>query len=153
MIGRATAGKAAVFTEQKLSSGEVLRYVTGDVFLADGSALWQHPVVPDISLNVHDQTEKGALVLIGHHGVLDVIQEDPERHRMSEAALVQGDDPEWDEYLASLKKKPFLLTLPTIHDVVLISALDSLKAIRLSQRHETTSTDASTPQAASTSIQ
>ncbi|MCE0485078.1 MAG: S41 family peptidase [Methylacidiphilales bacterium] len=143
VMGRASAGKAAVFAEAKLSSGQVLRYLTENITLGDGQPMWQHPVTPDISLTVHDQMEKGALVLIGHHGIQDVIQEYPQRHRMSEAALVQGDDPEWDDYLASLKKKPFLLALPTIHDVVLISALDSLKAIRLSQQHETAPTTTS----------
>jgi hypothetical protein len=73
-------------------------------------------------------------VLIKDNHILDVIQESPERHRLSEATLVQGQDPEWDDYLASLEQKPFLLSLPVIHDVVLITALDSLKAIQLSQR-------------------
>jgi hypothetical protein len=83
---------------------------------------------------VDDHTEKAALTLIKDNQILDVIQESAERHRMSEASLVQGQDPEWDDYLASLEGRPVLLSLPVIHDVVLISALDSLKAIRLSQR-------------------
>lgn len=153
VMGRATSGKAAIYGEQKLSSGQILRYVESDVLLANGDSLWNHPVTPDISLTVHDQTEKGALILIAHKGILDVIQEDPARHRMSEASLVQGDDPEWDDYLASLKKKPFLLSLPAIHDVVLISAIDSLKAIQLSQRHEIPSAGSSGQPSASASIQ
>ena len=52
---------------------------------------------------------------------------------MSEASLVQGQDPEWDDYLSSLEKGPVLLSLPHIHDPVLIAALDSLRAIRFSQ--------------------
>jgi len=132
LIGRETSGKGAVFKEQKLSSGKVLRYITTRVFQADGTDLWNHPIVPDIALTVDDRTEKGALVLIRNNRILDVIQESAERHRLSEASLVEGQDPEWDDYLISLKNKPVLLSLPLIHDVVLITALDSLKAIRLS---------------------
>jgi len=153
VVGRATSGKGAVFQEQKLSSGNVLRYVAAHVYQADGADIWNHPVEPDIALSVDDHTEKAALVLIKDKHILDVIQESTERHRMSEVSLVQGQDPEWDAYLTFLEKRPVLLSLPIIHDVVLISALDSLKAIRLSQRPlpAQTRVDASPP--ASSSMQ
>ena len=109
--------------------------------------------MPDISLPVNDRTEKGALILIAHHDVLDVIGESPDRHLMSEAALIQGEDPEWDSYLASLEKKPVLLSLPVIHDEALISALDSLKAIQVSQRHSETSTQTALASPTTTSVQ
>jgi Peptidase family S41 len=133
VVGRPTRGDAAVFEEQKLSSGQVLRFAVENITLADGTPLWGHPVTPDISPTVDDRAEKGALILIRNNHILDVLQESAERHRMSEASLVQGQDPEWDDYLASLEQKPVLLSLPIIHDVVLVSALDSLKAIRFSQ--------------------
>jgi hypothetical protein len=164
VVGRPTAGKMGRFEEQKLTSGEILRYFISPVwhlppdavvtFPAHHSLPWGQPVKPDIALTVDDRTEKGALVLIKDNQILDVIGESPERHRMSEASLVQGEDPEWDDYLASLERKPVLLSLPVIHDVVLISALDSLKAIRLSQRPSPpvqATADASPP--ASTSVQ
>jgi hypothetical protein len=74
---------------------------------------------------------------------------------MSEASLVEGQDPEWDDYLASLKQQPVLLSLPIIHDVVLITALDSLKAIRLSQSPlpAQTTASASTSPPAPSSVQ
>jgi len=153
LVGRETRGQAAVFAEQKLSSGQILRFAVQNVFQADGTPLFGHPVVPDISLNVDDHSEKAALVLIKDNHVSDVIQESPERHRLSEATLVQGQDPEWDDYLASLEKRPVLLSLPVIHDEVLISALDSLKAIRLSQRTLPTDPTANASLPASSSIQ
>ena len=134
VVGTATAGRGAAFGELKLSSGKTLRFVADHVRLADGSDPWNHPVTPDIALTIDDHAEKAALMLIKDNRIDDVIGESPERHRLNEAALVQGQDPEWDAYLDSLEKKPFLLSLPVIHDTVLISALDSLKAIRLSQR-------------------
>jgi len=112
------------------------------------------PVIPDIALTVDDRAEKGALTLIKDNHILDVIQESAERHRMSEAFLVEGEDPEWDDYLASLEQKPVLLSLPIIHDAVLIRALDSLKAIRLSQRSLPVQVQAdASPPASSSSVQ
>jgi len=134
VVGRETSGWAAVFAEQKLFTGQILRFAVEAITLTDGTPLFGHPVVPDISPAVDDHAEKAALTLIKDNQILDVIGESPERHRMSEASLVQGQDPEWDDYLASLERRSVLLSLPVIHDVVLISALDSLKAIRLSQR-------------------
>jgi hypothetical protein len=152
VVGASTAGKGAAFSELKLSCGETLGYVTDHVYLADGTDLWGHAVVPDISPTVNEQSERGALILIGHHNVLDVIGESPDRHLMSEAALIQGVDPEWDAYLASLEKKPVLLSLPIIHDEALISALDSLKAIQVSQRHVEPATTIETAPPTSTAI-
>ena len=134
VIGRPTAGKAAIFEKLTLTNGQVLRYAVSDISLADGTQLWGHAINPDVNLTINERSEKGALVEIKHNNVLDVIGESPDRHLMSEAALIQGIDPEWDAYLASLEKKPVLLSLPIIHDEALITALDSLKAIRVSQK-------------------
>ena len=154
VVGRATSGKAADFAEQKLSTGQVLRFAVARVRLADGADLWNHPVVPDISLTVNDQTEKAALNLIGQNGVLDVIREASERRRMSEAALVQGDDPEWDEYLEAHEKKtkPLHPAAAPVQDVVLINALDSLKAIEVSQRRAAPSSGGETAPDAPSSV-
>ena len=95
-----------------------------------------HILVPDIALSTNDSAEKAALALIDRGQILDVIGEAAERHRMNEAALVQGDDPEWDAYLASMEKNSAdgRLKLPTVRDPVLIAALDSLKAIEVTLR-------------------
>ena len=165
VIGRATAGKMGVFEEQKLSSGQVLRYFVSPVgSKVDPTAVfqisqhplpWNQPVTPDIDVAVNDRTEKGALMLIRDNHILDVIQESAERHRMNEAALVQGQDPEWDDYLASLEKKSddHYMTLPPIHDAVLIRALDSIKAILVSQRRPLSPSQTETPPEAPTSVQ
>jgi hypothetical protein len=129
VVGRTTAGSG--FEEDKLSSGLVLRFAV-PLASAPGDTMMR-PVVPDLALAVDDHNEKAALTLIRDEHVLDVIEESAPRARMSEASLVHGQDPEWDAYLASLEKGPVLLSLPRIHDPVLITALDSLRAIRLSQ--------------------
>jgi len=119
-----------------LGAGQVLSYEVMTVVLSDGTQLAKHPVIPDLSPKIDAQAERGALILIKDNHLLDVIQESPERHLMSEASLVNGDDPEWNAFVASLEKKgdDHYMTLPPIRDTVLIEAIDSLKAIRLSQR-------------------
>ena len=156
VVGQATAGQVAAFAEAPLSSGQMLRYRTTpdpqhDPLMAfrfrDEKPVWGQPVMPDVTPNVDDHNEKAALVLIGDNRIDEVIGESPARHRMSEAALLKNQDPEYDNYLASLEDKPVLLSLPVVHDAALIAALDSLKAIRVSQ------IDAPAPPAASETSQ
>ena len=154
VIGHATMGKAAIFTEEKLSSGRSLRYVSAQISLPNGMELWSHPVAPDIGLTLDEPNEKSALALIGQHRVLDVICEVARRHRMSEAFLVQGENPELDDYLTSREKKTDASTAgkPAVQDIALIDALDSLKAIRWSQRW-TASASGTAPPTESSSVQ
>jgi hypothetical protein len=128
-IGRWTAGNGALFEIHPLPSGLVLGYVAGEVTMADGTPLWRAAVSPDIGLMVDPVREQTVLDLIGQGKILDVIRESAGSHRLSEAALVQGEDPAVDAYLVPAAKQP---AVP--QDSSLVTALDSLKAIRLSQR-------------------
>ena len=136
IIGQPTAGKGALFEEQKLSSGQTLRYAVAQISLADGIPLWGKPVTPDLGPTINDQVEKHAPRMIGTTTSPMSFEESPPRHRLSEATLVQSQDPEWDAYLVSLEKKPGDKTTPPpiVRDIALIDAMDSLKAIQLSQR-------------------
>jgi C-terminal processing protease CtpA/Prc len=139
VMGEATEGKAAVFKEVPLASGGVLRYAAAHVYLADGTDLWNKPVVPDVTTAASEKDEDSALALIDQKQVSEVIGEADSRHRMSEAALVQGQDPEQDEFLASHEKSaplPLVRALPVTRDVALVEAIDSLKAIRVLQGQE-----------------
>jgi hypothetical protein len=128
VVGRATSGTG--YEEDKLPDGAILRFATA-LHRLPGDTLTR-PVVPDIAMTVDDRDEKAALMFIREDRVLDVIQEQAPRKRMSEATLVSGQDPEWDAYLSTLEQTPVLLSLPRVHDPVLVTALDSVRAIRLS---------------------
>ena len=128
-IGRWTSGDGAQFEDHPLSTGLTLRYVAGEVTMADGVPLWRHSVSPDIGLLIDPAREEATLALIAQGKILDVIRESARSHRLSEASLVQGEDPAVDAYLVSPDKQP-----PVSQDSSLVTALDSLKAIRLSQR-------------------
>ena len=143
VVGRATAGTR--FEEDKLPDGAILRFATA-LHRMPGDTMTR-PVVPDLAMNVDEHNEKAALMFIREDRVLDVIQEQAPRKRMSEASLVSGQDPEWDAYLATLEQTPVLLSLPRVHDPVLVTALDSVRAIRLSGSAVVTPVEAAGPAA------
>jgi hypothetical protein len=132
VMGDATEGKAAIFSEVPLASGSVLRYASAHVYLADGTDLWDRPVVPDVATATDARDEASALALIDREQVGAVIHELAPRHRMCEAALVAGQDPEQDALIAS-HEQAAQLTAPAPRDVALLEAMDSLKAIRVLQ--------------------
>jgi hypothetical protein len=135
VIGQATSGRGGVFAEAPLTDGVRVRYLAGEVVLSDGTVLWGHPVAPDISVVTDVKKEQAALALIGQEHLADVIGEAAQRHRMSEASLVRGEDPEIDSsILPAGAKAPLSSSALDTQDVVLVDAIDSLKAIRFSQR-------------------
>jgi hypothetical protein len=139
VFGEATAGRGGLFKEFFLDDSHGLRYLAGEVVLPDGSTLWGHPVVPDIGVAADSKKEQAALNLIGQEHIADVIGEAAQRHRMSEASLVRGEDPEIDASLAAQSAGPGGLSSPlATQDIVLVDALDSLKAIRFSQQADAT---------------
>ncbi len=155
VIGQKTDGATTFFAEHALLNGQILRFAVAPLASDEGKAP-SLPVVPDITETVDDATAKAALAQIDDDHVSDVIQGAPQRHRMNEAALVQGEDPEWDEYLASLEKKPgdhFLLSLPPIRDVALIDAIDSVEAIRVTRNSPPSASSVSAPASTSASVQ
>ena len=56
--------------------------------------------MPDVATSTDDREEAMALAMIDREQVADVIHEYAPRHRMSEAALVAGQDPEQDAFIA-----------------------------------------------------
>src|ERR1700677_4425411 len=135
VVGEKTSGATNFFAERTLSNGQVLRFAIAPLDSQKGVTPTV-PVVPDISLNIDGKAESAALSEIEDNHLSDVIQENADRHRMNEAALVAGRDPEWDDYLATLEERQgghLLLALPPIHDVALVHAIDSVEAIRVTR--------------------
>ena len=94
------------------------------------------PVVPDVTTPGQASDEAQALALIDRRQVDAVISEDANRHRMCEAALVRGQDPEQDSFIAAHEAAAPAPQSPVAHDLALVEALDSLKAIRVVQGEE-----------------
>jgi hypothetical protein len=108
----------------------MLRYVAGEVTMGDGTPLWRHAVAPDVGISVDEKRATVALDLLDQGHLPDLVQESAGSHRLSESALVQGYDPELDAYLPAAHGSGAAMSL--LQDSVLVAALDSLKAIRLS---------------------
>jgi hypothetical protein len=134
-IGSETSGHGARFESHLLSSGQTLRYVSGLVTMASGDALWHRAVQPDLGLPVDDKEAEIVLGLIDRGHLTDVIQESPASHRLSEAALVRGEDPELDAYLEPTPKSIQAAAIP--QDSVLVAALDGLRALRIAHEGPT----------------
>jgi hypothetical protein len=95
-----------------------------------------HPVTPDVTTTANAKDEAVSLALIDRQQVASVITETAARQRMSEAALVKGQDPEQDAFIASHEQTAPAATVPATCDMALVEALDSFKAIRVVEGQE-----------------
>ncbi len=134
LVGRSTAGQAALYSDLPMKSGKFLRLATSAAILPDGTRLFGKPVEPNIPLYVEDQKERQAIAEAQLTNASKVIRELPNRLRISEAALVKQENPEIDEAAANQKKPKEETTDPSLQDTTLIRALDVIRGIQLFQR-------------------
>lgn len=136
LVGRSTAGQAALFAEIKLSTGRYLRLATGQAVLADGTTLFGKPIIPDIALYIDDRNERLALEENNQGQAAALVRELPPRPHTSESALVHDQTPELDELiaeqLASHETDPKTENIP-LQDIALIRAMDVLRSIQFAQ--------------------
>jgi hypothetical protein len=126
LTNRETRGAAELLAATLQSHGAL---VMGE------ATVGRHPVTPDVTTTANAKDEAVSLALIDRQQVAAVITETAVRHRMSEAALVTGQDPEQDAFIASHEQAAPAAT-PTTRDIALVEALDSFKAIRVVEGQE-----------------
>jgi C-terminal processing protease CtpA/Prc len=134
LVGRSTAGQAAIYSDLPLKSGKFVRIPTSTAQLPDGTRLFGKPVQPDISLYTEDLSERQGLAEGQLSGSTTTIRELPTRQRISEAALVKQDNPEFDEAAADQKKKKkgdAKSEGDLVQDITLIRAVDVVRGIQL----------------------
>ncbi|MES2307752.1 MAG: S41 family peptidase [Verrucomicrobiota bacterium] len=134
LVGRSTAGQAAIYTDLPLRSGKFVRIPTSTAQLPDGTRLFGKPVQPDLPLFTEDLSERQAIAEGQLSGSTTTVRELPTRQRISEAALVKQDNPEFDEVAADQKKKKkgdAKSDGELIQDVTLIRAVDVVRGIQL----------------------
>lgn len=134
ILGRSTPGQAGIYSDFPLKSGKYVRIPTATAQLPDGTRLFGKPIQPDIPLYTEDLTERQALAEGQLSGPSSTIRELPSRQRISEAALVKQDNPEFDEAAANQKKKKKDNTkteTDLFQDITLIRAVDVLRGIQL----------------------
>ncbi|MEM1059119.1 MAG: S41 family peptidase [Verrucomicrobiota bacterium] len=138
LLGRSTAGQGAIWQEAALESGRTLRLMVGEATLADGTALFGKPVVPDIPLYIDEASELASLRLIAQGQARKLVRERPARERLNEAALVRQENPELDEAILERQREQNGGAEPTgeepPRDIALIRAMDVLRAIDATER-------------------
>jgi hypothetical protein len=128
VLGRSTAGQAALYTETKLQTGRWLRLASAQVVLGNGTRLYGVPVSPDIGLFIDDAKEREALWQI-EQGALDkVVAELPSRPKMNEKSLVAEENPEIERNSA---ENVVANNSGILQDAALIQALDVLLGVKL----------------------
>ena len=149
LIGRASAGRASVFTEYPLSNGEKLSIATAQVKSANGKPL-TGPLQPDIGVPTPLADEKAWLTneYKDLHPSAPAVSDTytnsvaatnrPASRRYNEATLLrarkEGFDPDDDEDLPLPKKAKEEPMLPVVADPALARALDLLKGLAVVQR-------------------
>lgn len=147
LIGSATAGRASMYREFPLSTGQRLRIATSRVRLGDGQELSAEGVRPDIEVTVGLDQERafradpyrsvrfGSLASAGADQTAGATNRPP-RRRLNEADLVrmqrEGADFELDDDTTTARgedRAPRLVT-----DPVLARALDLLKGLAVVQK-------------------
>lgn len=134
ILGRSTPGYAAIYSDFPLKSGKFVRIPTATAQLPDGTRLFGRPIQPDIPLYTEDLTDRQALAEGQLSSATSTIRELNSRQRISEAALVKQDNPEFDEAAANQKKKKkeSAKTEPDLfQDITLIRAVDVVRGIQL----------------------
>lgn len=137
LVGRSTAGLAALYEEKRLSTGRYLRLASGRVVLPDGSSLFGKPVMPDVALTIKEGEEARALTLAreGKRSVAELVAEQAARQKLNEAALIARSNPEIDKAVQDSQTndgpEP---DEEAARDEALVRALDVIRAIVLTQQ-------------------
>jgi hypothetical protein len=140
LIGHPTRGMAADFAEVSLGAHGLLRVpvavpawgsavsneVRGEAVHETGTVLGQ-PLLPDIRVAESEQSEAEAVAREIAQGKVSLFLGEIERLRMSEAALVAGRNPEWEESIRMARSQKTASAAAPLRDAGLCAALDFFK--------------------------
>ncbi len=119
LVGGKSAGTIGVFATSPLNSHSSLRYLAATVLLTDGQNPYGKPLLPDIPVTVDSTTDQKVLAQIQNGQLAGLIADPPHHLKMSEAALVRGENP-------SLLPVPPALA-DSLHDDALLAAIAGLQ--------------------------
>jgi len=126
IIGQQTQGEAAQYKDLSLDGNRTLRVAVGEVALTDKAPVFPDGLKPDLVLDISQKQTDELLAGEKEKGI-SVFLAEKERHRMNEAALVAGTNPELDEMQESQSDKG-KKAKPTF-DVALQRAVDFITAV------------------------
>jgi hypothetical protein len=130
LIGQATAGCAAEYSDFPLPSGKILRVAVAEAVLPEGESLFPDGVKPDLPVEM-SLVEKRQIFQLSVEKGMDPFVYESERPHLNEAALLAGTNPEIDAAEAQRRrgreKQP-------ARDPVLQRALDLVTSLEIYQK-------------------
>ena len=133
LIGEATAGRAAEYSDLSLPSGKILRIAVAEMVSPDGRSLFPEGVKPDLPVEMSTADKRQIFQLSGEKGMGPFVYEGGRPH-LNEAALLAGTNPEVEAAEAAQQRRGRAPEKPPAHDPVLQRALDVITSLEVYQR-------------------
>jgi len=133
LIGQATAGRAAEYSDLSLPSGKILRVAVAEMVSPDGRPLFPEGVKPDLPVEMSMADKREIFQLSGEKGMAPFVYEGARPH-LNEAALLAGTNPEVEAAEAAQQRRGRSPEKPPTHDPVLQRALDVVTSLEVYQK-------------------
>jgi hypothetical protein len=133
LIGQATAGRAAEYSDLLLPSGKILRVAVAEMVSPDGRPLFPEGIKPDLPVDVSMADKWQIFQLSGEKGMAPFVYEGARPH-MNEAALLAGTNPEVEAAEAAQQRRGRAPEKTPAHDPVLQRALDVVTSLEVYQK-------------------
>ncbi|MBO0694686.1 MAG: hypothetical protein J2P56_01150 [Verrucomicrobia bacterium] len=133
IIGQATAGRAAEYSDLSLPSGKVLRIAIAEMISPDGRSLFPEGMKPDLPVEMSMADKAQIFHLSDEKGMGPFVYEGGRPH-MNEAALLAGTNPEVEAAEAAQQRRGRAPEKPPAHDPVLQRALDVVTSLEVYQK-------------------
>jgi Peptidase family S41 len=133
VIGQATAGRAAEYSDLLLPSGKILRVATAEMVSPDGRSLFPEGIRPDLPVEMTMADKRQIFQLSAEKGMGPFVYEGGRPH-MNEAALLAGTNPEVEAAEAAQQRRGRAPEKPPAHDPVLQRALDVVTSLEVYQK-------------------
>jgi hypothetical protein len=133
VIGQATAGRAAEYSDLLLPSGKILHVAVAEMVSPDGRPLFPEGVKPDLPVEMSMADKQQIYQLSGEKGMGPFVYEGGRPH-MNEAALLAGTNPEVEAAEAAQQRRGRAPEKPPAHDPVLQRALDVVTSLEVYQK-------------------
>jgi len=134
VIGQATAGRAAEYSDLPLPNGKGLRLAVAEMVSPEGRSLFPEGVKPDLPVEMSLSEKRQIFQSSSEKGMGPFIYE-TERPHMSEAALLAGTNPELEAAEAAQQRRGRAPEKLPPHDPVLQRALDVVTSLEVYQKH------------------
>jgi hypothetical protein len=133
LIGQATGGRAAEYSDLLLPSGKILRVAIAEMISPEGRPLFPEGIKPDLPVDMSDTDKRQIFQLSGEKGMGPFVYEGARPH-MNEAALLAGTNPEVEAVEAAQQRRGRAPEKPPAHDPVLQRALDVVTSLEVYQK-------------------